>query len=169
MRVGMALHQSLVGQRPDPAQGRGRRYGSRDAKARYRYALLLQPRRQQVEQHVPGGIGEQVARQEIGADAPRAQQRLEAAHALRRGEVSLAATLIDCGAPGPRVLKDIGKLPDDVLRHVAAFLPDEGADGAFDAERCARLGRPYTAAAASLQPARAWSPTRASSRAPAAI
>ena len=48
------------------------------------------------------------------------------AHALRRGEVSLAATLIDCGAPGPRVLKDIGKLPDDVLRHVAAFLPDEG-------------------------------------------
>lgn len=48
-------------------------------------------------------------------------------HVLRRGEVSLAATLIDCGAPGPQVLRDIGKLPDDILRHVALFLPDEGA------------------------------------------
>ena len=48
-------------------------------------------------------------------------------HALRRGEVSLAATLIDCGAPGPQGLRDIGKLPDDILRHVALFLPDEGA------------------------------------------
>ena len=67
------------------------------------------------------------------------------ARALRRGEVSLAATLIDCGAPGPRVLKDIGKLPDDVLRHVAAFLPDEGP-----ARSCRRAPAARPAAAAEV-------------------
>ena len=65
-----------------------------------------------------GALGAAVEVQRPGVELVRC--------ALRRGEVSLAATLIDCGAPGPRVLKDIGKLPDDVLRHVAAFLPDEG-------------------------------------------
>ncbi len=73
-RVRVAQEQPFLRERLDPAQRRGGRYGGGDAQAGDGDAAPLLPGCGEVQQYVPGGIGEQVAAEELLANAARADE-----------------------------------------------------------------------------------------------
>ena len=146
--VGLAAEQAGVVHRPDPAQCRGRRNGGRDAQARDRHAAPLDPRGEQVQQHVPGGIGEQVGREILGAQPARADDRADLGGGdVRHGLVRPAIFHVgrpDAGPPLDLVLlreiapgqarQDIGNARDFIVE------PAQAHD--FGIARDVRPGKP---------------------------
>jgi hypothetical protein len=63
------MEQPGIGHLPDPAQRGGGRHAAGDAQAGHRDAGVLGPGGSEIEQHVPGGIGEQVAIEEAARAA----------------------------------------------------------------------------------------------------
>src|SRR3546814_3203947 len=79
-----ADEQPFVGHALDPPERGGGGDGRRDAQAGDRHPLVLQPRRHQVEQHVPGRIGEQFVPEELVADPARSEEHTSELQSLMR-------------------------------------------------------------------------------------
>jgi len=126
-RVGMADEHAGIGHLRDPAQRRGRRDGGGDAQAGDGDLGLLQLGREQVEQHVPGGILEQAAFEELVAQPARPDHLAHVACRYRpriafRRRFPIFGLALEAGPDSHRLVLLVAVQPGDNFRDPCDFL-----------------------------------------------